>query len=435
MMNTYNDNLHKNSKPSAFENARSLRKVQTKAEQILWKALRNNQVCDLKFRRQHAFDNYILDFYNHKMKLAIEVDGEVHSDPEVVLYDSVRTKNLNESGLIVLRFTNNDVESNLKKVLKDIEEWFHENDLIEFEPWPEEIKNDTDKMNNDINESAESKAPLSLRRGVGGEVNNRLENLFTKKNRNILNVYCTAGYPQLKSTIEVIEALQQSGADIIELGIPYSDPIADGPVIQQSNMQALENGMNIKILFDQLHNLRKNPSSGGVGEATPLILMGYMNPVLQFGIEKFCGAAAQVGVDGIILPDLPMYEFETQYQQHFVKHNLKFIFLVTPETDEERIRQIDKLSSGFLYAVSSSATTGSQNQTDTNGQQAYFKKLQSMNLTNPMLVGFGIKDKNTFDAACKYTNGAIIGSAYIKALHNTTNIAHTTKDFINGIKG
>lgn len=258
---------------------------------------------------------------------------------------------------------------------------------------------------------------------------NRLEKLFSERNKNILNVYCTAGYPQLNSTIEVMEALQQSGADIIELGIPYSDPIADGPVIQQSNMQALENGMTIHLLFEQLENLRATVQ-------TPLILMGYMNPVLQFGIEKFCEAAAEVGVDAIILPDLPMYEFETQYQQYFKKHDLKFIFLVTPETGDERIKQIDTLSSGFVYAVSSSSTTGSsQNTADAKDQEAYFIKLQQMNLTNPVLVGFGIKDKDSFDAACKYTNGAIIGSAYIKALHNATDISHITKDFINGIKG
>jgi len=258
---------------------------------------------------------------------------------------------------------------------------------------------------------------------------NRIDKLFTEKNKNILNVYCTAGYPRLNSTVEVMEALQQSGVDIIEVGIPYSDPIADGPVIQQSNMQALENGMNIHLLFQQLKNLRATVQ-------TPLILMGYMNPVLQFGIKKFCEAAAEVGVDGIILPDLPMYEFETQYQQYFKKHDLKFIFLVTPETDAERIKQIDKLSSGFVYAVSSSSTTGSsQNNTDVEAQEAYFIKLQQMNLTNPVLVGFGIKDKDSFDAACKHTNGAIIGSAYIKALHNTTDISNTTKDFIKGIKG
>ncbi len=280
-----------------------------------------------------------------------------------------------------------------------------------------------------MNESSESNAPLSSRRGAGGEVKNRLEKLFSEKSKNILNVYCTAGYPQLHSTIEVMMALQQSGVDIIELGIPYSDPIADGPVIQQSNMQALENGMNINLLFEQLKNLRETVQ-------VPLILMGYMNPVLQFGIEKFCEAAAAVGVDGIILPDLPMYEFETAYHQYFKKHDLKFIFLITPETSTERIKQIDKLSNGFVYAVSSSSTTGnSQNTTDAKAQEAYFIKLQQMNLSNPILVGFGIKDKHSFNAACKYTSGAIIGSAYINALKDTTDISGVTKDFINGIKG
>jgi tryptophan synthase alpha chain len=259
---------------------------------------------------------------------------------------------------------------------------------------------------------------------------NRLDKLFSEKNKNILNVYCTAGYPQLNSTVEVIDALQNNGADIIELGIPYSDPIADGPVIQQSNMQALQNGMSIHLLFEQLKNLRN--SFSGVG-GIPLILMGYLNPVLQFGIEKFCQAAAEVGVDGIILPDMPMYEFETQYQQYFKKHDLRLIFLITPETGSERIKQLDKLSSGFLYAVSSSSTTG--NVKEFENQEAYFEKLQNMNLNNPVLVGFGIKDKNTFDAACKYTNGAIIGSAYIKALADTTDINRTTKEFINSIKG
>ncbi len=276
-------------------------------------------------------------------------------------------------------------------------------------------------------------------------MNNRLTRLFAQKKTGVLNIYCTAGYPQLNSTVEVIKALQNNGADIIELGIPYSDPIADGPVIQQSNMQALQNGMTIKILFDQLHNLRKRPSLGGVGEATPIILMGYLNPVLQFGIEKFCEAASKAGVDGIILPDLPMYEFETEYGQYFKKYDLHFIFLITPETGKERIRQIDKLSSGFIYAVSSSSTTGNDKQltescgqTDdktVNAQESYFKKLQSLNLLNPVLVGFGIKDKKIFDAACTYTNGAIIGSAYINALKDTEDIDRTTKDFIKGIKG
>ncbi|MBC7507563.1 MAG: tryptophan synthase subunit alpha [Ferruginibacter sp.] len=253
---------------------------------------------------------------------------------------------------------------------------------------------------------------------------NRIDELFAKKKENVLNVYCTAGYPQLNSTVEVLAALQQNGADIIEIGMPYSDPLADGPVIQQSNMVALENGMSISLLFEQLQPARETIQ-------VPLILMGYMNPIMQYGLEKFCAAAEAVGVDGIILPDLPMFEFETIYQQLFKKHGLKFIFLVTPETGEERIRKIDKLSSGFLYAVSSSSTTGS-NKTITD-QSGYFKKLQDMQLNNPVLVGFGIKDKTTFQSAAAYTNGAIIGSAYIKALQHSVNILGTTKEFLNTI--
>jgi tryptophan synthase alpha chain len=260
---------------------------------------------------------------------------------------------------------------------------------------------------------------------------NRLDNIFASKKANVLNVYCTAGYPQLNSTIEVIQALQNNGADIIELGMPYSDPLADGEVIQQSSAVALHNGMTIEVLFQQLHHLRKSPSPGGGGEALPIILMGYMNPILQFGIEKFCATAKEVGIDGMILPDLPMYEFETMYKPLFEKNNLKFIFLVTPETSEERIRKIDTLCSGFLYAVSSSSTTGNNKAIEE--QEGYFKKLQQMNLKNPILVGFGIKDKHTFTAACRYTNGAIIGSAYIKALENSTNINQTTKEFLNSV--
>jgi tryptophan synthase alpha chain len=255
---------------------------------------------------------------------------------------------------------------------------------------------------------------------------NRIEKLFSEKKKNVLNIYCTAGYPHLHSTIEVMKALQENGADIIELGMPYTDPLADGPVIQQSNMTALENGMNIPLLFDQLKDFRDTID-------LPVILMGYMNPVLQFGIEKFCKAATAVGIDGMILPDLPMYEFEAMYQPYFKKHDLKFIFLVTPETREERIRKIDNLSSGFLYAVSSSAITG--NSKPIEWQEGYFKKLQNMNLKNPVLVGFGIRDKKTFQSACTYTNGAIIGSAYINALKNTGDIRETTKEFLNTITG
>ena len=253
-----------------------------------------------------------------------------------------------------------------------------------------------------------------------------IEKLFNSKRNNILNVYCTAGYPALNSTITVMHALQKNGADIIEIGMPYSDPLADGPVIQQSNMCALENGMSIPVLFEQLKNLRSDIN-------IPVILMGYMNPVLQYGVQNFCAAAEAVGIDGIILPDLPIDEFETQYKQLFDKYHLDFIFLITPETTEERIRKIDDISGGFIYAVSSSSTTGNTRNSDTEKQTAYFKKLRDMQLKNPVLVGFGIKDKESFIAATRYTNGAIIGSAYISALKNTGDIALTTKDFLNGI--
>ncbi len=253
---------------------------------------------------------------------------------------------------------------------------------------------------------------------------NRIDLLFKQKKQSVLNVYCTAGYPQLNSMVEVLSSLQENGADIIEIGMPYSDPLADGPVIQQSNMVALENGMSIPVLFEQLKNIRSTIH-------LPIILMGYMNPILQFGLKNFCEAAAAVGVDGVILPDLPMFEFENEYQPLFNKHGLKFIFLVTPETEEERIRKIDGLCSGFLYAVSSSSTTG--NNKVIADQSAYFKRLKEMQLNNPILVGFGIKDKGTFQSACQYSNGAIIGSAYIKALEGSTNIQLSTKEFLNNV--
>jgi tryptophan synthase alpha chain len=254
----------------------------------------------------------------------------------------------------------------------------------------------------------------------------RLQELFKRKENGILNVYCTAGYPQLNSTIEVMKALQENGADIIELGMPYSDPLADGPVIQQSSSVALANGMTIKKLFEQLKNLRKEIS-------IPVLLMGYMNPILQYGFEKFCADAAAVGVDGLILPDLPEHEFETEYGAIIKKHGLDFIFLITPETSEPRIKRLDQLSTGFLYAVSSSSTTGKdKNMTDVT---SYLQKLKSLKLKNSVLVGFGIKDKTTFDSACANANGAIIGTAYIKALATGGNIGDITREFLQSIKG
>lgn len=251
-----------------------------------------------------------------------------------------------------------------------------------------------------------------------------IKDLFNRKKERVLNVYCTAGFPELNSTIPVMKALEASGADLIELGMPYSDPLADGPVIQQSGLKALANGMTIAVLFDQLKEMRKSVS-------VPVILMGYMNPVLQYGFEAFCQKAAEVGVDGLILPDLPEYEFETMYGAIIKKYGLDFIFLVTPETSEKRIKKLDQLSTGFLYAVSSSSTTGSdKNMTDVS---AYLKRLQSYQLQNPVLVGFGIKDKASFDAACAHASGAIIGTAYIKALESGSNVETTTAAFLNQV--
>lgn len=254
----------------------------------------------------------------------------------------------------------------------------------------------------------------------------RLQKIFQTKSGNILNIYCTAGYPQLNSTIEVMKALQQHGADIIELGIPYSDPLADGPVIQHSSSIALANGMTIRILFEQLKNFRKEVS-------IPVILMGYMNPVLQYGFEKFCADASAVDIDGLILPDLPEYEFETEYGAIIKKYDLDFIFLVTPETSEERVRKLDSLSSGFLYAVSSSSTTGSYGKAADTTE--YLAKLRNLKLNNPVLVGFGIKDKASFDAVCQVADGAIIGSAYVKALENSPDVNAATKSFLSSIRG
>lgn len=252
----------------------------------------------------------------------------------------------------------------------------------------------------------------------------RIQDLFKRKNKKVLNVYCTAGYPQLNSTRQVMKALQENGADLIELGIPYSDPLADGPVIQASGSKAIQNGMTVSTLFEQLKDFRKEIE-------VPVVLMGYLNQVLQYGFERFCADAEKVGIDGLIFPDLPMYEFETMYAEIIRRHHLDFIFLVTPETSEERIKKLDSLSSGFLYAVSSSSTTGKDK--NLSDQDAYFRRLQSLQLKNPVLVGFGIKDKTSFEKASSYANGAIIGSAYIKALENSNDVQKSTKEFLSAV--
>jgi len=253
---------------------------------------------------------------------------------------------------------------------------------------------------------------------------NRLEELFQRKKNNVLNVYCTAGFPQLNSTLEVMKALQDNGADIIELGMPYSDPLADGPVIQSSGSKALQNGMTIEKLFAQLQDCRKEIY-------VPIILMGYMNPVLQYGFERFCKHAAAIPIDGLILPDLPEHEFETEYGAIIHRYGLDFIFLVTPETSEERLKKLDELSTGFLYAVSSSSTTG--NKKDFNEVEKYLQRLKNMNLKNPVLVGFGVKDKQSFESACKHTSGAIIGTAFIKAIESADDITQSTKEFLQDV--
>jgi tryptophan synthase alpha chain len=259
----------------------------------------------------------------------------------------------------------------------------------------------------------------------------RITELFKRKSHNILSLYCTAGYPQLHSTVKVMQALQDNGVDMIELGMPYSDPLADGPVIQVSSTVALHNGMTIAKLFEQLKDLRKSPSFGGVGEVLPVILMGYMNPVLQYGFEEFCAEAAKIGVDGLILPDLPEYEFETEYGTIIKKNGLDFIFLVTPETSNERIKKLDELSTGFLYAVSSSSITGKDK--DFFEVEKYLERIKSLNLKKPIIVGFGIKDKSTFEAACAHANGAIIGTVFIKALENADDVENATKKFLETI--
>lgn len=252
----------------------------------------------------------------------------------------------------------------------------------------------------------------------------RLSELFSRKKERVLNVYCTAGYPGPDDTLPVMKALQEHGADIIELGMPFSDPLADGPVIQQSSSIALENGMTLKKLFKELRYFRKEIS-------IPVVLMGYMNSVLQYGFESFCAEAEAVGIDGLILPDLPEFEYNSLYGEIINRHGLDFIFLITPETTEERILRLDSLSSGFLYAVSSSSTTGTEQ--DPGAVTDYLRRLGALPLRNPVLVGFGIRDKSGFDRLAGLARGGIIGSAYIKALENSTDVNASTKSFLSSV--
>ena len=237
---------------------------------------------------------------------------------------------------------------------------------------------------------------------------NRLNELFARKQEPLLSIYFTAGYPELNSTLDIAEALEKAGADFLEIGFPYSDPLADGPVIQRSSQKALENGMTLEVLFEQLKDLRKRVS-------IPILLMGYFNPVLQYGVEKFCKACAEVGADGVIIPDLPMYEYEGMYKDCFLSNGINNIFLITPQTSDERIRKIDELSEGFIYLLSSSSTTGTNLALSTETEQ-YFSRIKQMNLKNPTMIGFGISNRESFNKAAQYTRGAIVGSAFVKFL-------------------
>lgn len=379
--------------PLIFDRAEALRKNPTHEEKILWEILKGKKLGE-KFRRQHPIWNYIADFYCHELKLVVEVDGRIHNVVEVEENDIARQNIIESFGIRVIRFTNKQVRQDLFEVEAQIKKIMEEQ-----------------KVGVTTKKSRIAQTLASPPRGGF---------------RGHLNVYCTAGFPHLDSTLPIMQALQANGADLIELGMPYSDPLADGPVIQESSSAAIANGMTMEVLFEQLKDMRATIH-------IPVILMGYMNPVLQYGFERFCANAASVGVDGLILPDLPEYEFETEYGAIIKKYGLDFIFLVTPETSEPRLRKLDALSSGFLYAVSSSSTTGTDKQMADISE--YLKGLQSMNLLNPVLVGFGIKDKATFEAACKYANGAIIGSAFIKAISDATDINTATKEFLEGVLG
>ncbi|MEJ6979973.1 tryptophan synthase subunit alpha [Pedobacter sp. P351] len=254
---------------------------------------------------------------------------------------------------------------------------------------------------------------------------NRINQLFEQKKENVLSIYFTAGYPDLNSTLDIAEALEKAGADFLEIGIPYSDPLADGPVIQNSSLKSIENGMTLKVLFQQLKDLRKRVT-------IPVLLMGYVNPILQYGVEKFCTSCKEVGVDGVIAPDLPMYEYEEMYKQSFKDNNLSNVFLITPQTSDERIHKIDELTDGFIYLLSSSSTTG-KHLALTDVTEEYFTRLKGMNLKNPTMIGFGISDYNSFSKASQFANGAIVGSAFVKLLGDESYM-EKIPEFIGNLK-
>lgn len=237
---------------------------------------------------------------------------------------------------------------------------------------------------------------------------NRINRLFTEKSSDILSIYFCAGHPTLEGTTDVIKALEANGVDMVEIGIPFSDPMADGPVIQDAATKALRNGMSLRILFRQLAGIRESVS-------IPLILMGYLNPIMQYGFENFCKSCTEVGIDGVIIPDLPFKDYMEEYKEIAERYNLKIVMLITPETSDDRIRLIDNTTDGFVYMVSSAATTGAQKEFDEK-KQAYFRHINGMNLRNPRMIGFGISNRQTLESATANAAGAIIGSKFVTLL-------------------
>lgn len=255
---------------------------------------------------------------------------------------------------------------------------------------------------------------------------NRIDQLFANKNNNVLSIYFTAGYPSLNDTVPVLQALEKNGVDVVEIGIPFSDPMADGSVIQASGTQALKNGMTLRELFRQLTDVRDTVS-------IPLVLMGYLNPIMRFGFENFCAEAARCGIDGVIIPDLPFADYQNEYKAIAEKYGIHMIMLITPETSEERIRMIDQNTRGFIYMVSSASVTGAKSAFG-DENLSYFRRVNAMNLNNPRLIGFGISNKVTFDAACENASGAIIGSKFVTLLGSEPSVEDAVKKLLNLIK-
>ena len=255
---------------------------------------------------------------------------------------------------------------------------------------------------------------------------NRIDQLFQQRTEPVLNMYFTAGFPKLDDTRTILRSLQDAGADLIEIGIPYSDPVADGPTIQDSNNVALKNGMTLKVLMNQLKGFRDEIK-------TPVVLMGYLNPIVQYGIERFCKDCQEVGVDGVILPDLPMYEYQTAYKATFEQHGLHNIFLISPQTSEDRIKEVDKNSKGFIYMVSSASITGAKKGISQE-QIGYFERVKNMQLKTPRLIGFGISDRESFLQASQYADGAIIGSAFINLLKGANDLDQDIRNYVASIK-